>query len=292
MEVFSQADVTCYFEKKNRKTKYKIMKKTFYLLFFITLFFSCNSPTEFTIPESLKPADDFSRSFINKVIKGQLESSFSNIEPTVLNEKTKEFITNANKNINGGDLKTVKVVEYNWKTMFSTNSEKFTQYNLGYEYEFENKNILFRTSIIEKNNKFSVVMFNGEILPGKLSELTKFTFENKTFVHYIFLIFAILIPLFIIITLVFMLKSRITTKQKVIWSLVILFICFPKFVIDWNNGQTNFSFLNFSLFGSSFTKPTLYSAWLISFNIPIGALIYWFKRNSYLIAEIEDDETE
>jgi hypothetical protein len=268
------------------------MTKTFYLLFFITLFFSCNSPTEFTIPESLKPADDFSRSFINKVIKGQLESSFSNIEPTVLNEKTKEFITNANKNINGGNLKTVKVVEYNWKTMFSTNSEKFTQYNLGYEYEFENKNILFRTSIVEKNNKFSVVMFNGEILPGKLSELTKFTFENKTFVHYTFLIFAILIPLFIIITLVFMLKSRTTTKQKVIWSLVILFICFPKFVIDWNSGQTNFSFLNFSLLGSSFTKTTLYSAWLISFNIPIGALIYWFKRNSYLIAEIEDDKTE
>lgn len=270
------------------------MKKTFYLLFFITLFFSCNSPTELTIPESSKPADNFSRSFINKVIKGQLESSFSDIEPTVLNQEAKEFITNANKNISGGNLKTIKVVEYNWKTMFSTNSEKFTQYNLSYEYEyeFENKNILFRTSIVEKNNKFSVVMFNGEILPGKLSELTKFTFENKTFVHYIFLIFAILIPLFIIATLVFMLKSRITRKQKVIWSLVILFICFPKFVIDWNNGQTDFSFLNFSLLGSSYTKTTLYSAWLISFNIPIGALIYWFKRNSYLIAEIEDDETE
>lgn len=268
--------------------KFKMNKKLFYLLLFVGLFFSCNSPTEFTIPESSKPADNFSRTFINKVINGQLESSYSDIDPGMLNQQAKEFIKNANKNISGGKLKTFRVVEYNWKTMFSTNSEKFTEYNLSYEYEFENKNILFRTAIKEKNNKFSVVMFNGEILPGKLSELTKFTFENKTFVHYIFLIFAILVPIFIIITLIFMLKSRIITKQKVIWSLIILLVCFPKFVIDWNNGQTDFNLLNFSLLGSSCIKKTLYSAWSISFNIPIGALIYWYRRNSYLIEEFEE----
>lgn len=265
-------------------------KKYFYLLLFFGLFLGCNSPTEFTIPESSKPADNFSRTFINKVINGQFESSYSDIDPETLNQQAKEFIINANRNISGEKLKTYRVVEYNWQTMFSSNSEKFAQYNLSYEYEFENKNILFRTAIREKNNKFSVVMFNGEILPGKLSELTKFTFENKTILHYIFLIFSILVPIFIVLTLVFMLKSRITTKQKVIWSLVILLICFPKFVIDWNNGQTDFNLLNFSLLGSEYTKATLYSAWLISFHIPIGALIYWYRRNSYLIEEIEEED--
>ena len=53
----------------------------------------------------------------------------------------------------------------------------------------------------------------------------------------------------------------------------------------------DFNLLNFTLLGSSFSKPTLYSAWLLSFNIPIGALIFWYKRES-LLPEQEYTEFE
>ena len=273
-----------------KKLKIKMSNKYFFLIVIMGFFTSCSAPSEFNIPDSSKPADNFSRTFIEKVINGNLESAYLDIEPKLLNQEAKEFIINANRNISNGKLNKISVVEYNWKTMFSTSSEKFSEYKLSYEYEFANKNILFRTILQEKNNKFVVVMFNGEILPGKLSELTKFNFESKSIVHYIFLSFAIVTPIFIFITLFYMLRSRITTKQKIIWSIAILIVCFPKFVIDWNNGTTDFNFLNFSLFGSGFTKPNLYSAWLISFHIPIGALVYWFKKKSYLISEIEEEE--
>lgn len=63
----------------------------------------------------------------------------------------------------------------------------------------------------------------------------------------------------------------------------------PKFVINWGNGQLDFSLLNISLLGSGFNKPTLYSAWLLSFHIPIGAILYWFKRKSLLPETLQDD---
>jgi len=258
------------------------MRKHFLYLLLLTVLFGCNIPTELPVSDSAKPADIFSRTFIDKIISGQIESAFTDIDPEVLNDKAKEFITNLSRNINGATPKKYSVVEVNWTSGFITETGKFTNYRLGYEYEFEKGNILFTTVINEKDGKFLVTSFNGKFLPAPLSELTKFTLTGKSVLHYIFLVFCILVPLFIFTTLIAMLFSKITTKKKIIWALIILFVSLPKFLINWGNGQLDFNLLNISLLGSGFSKPTLYSAWFLSFHIPIGAILYWFKRKSLL----------
>lgn len=189
------------------------MKKYFLYLLLLTGLFSCNFPTELPVSESAKPADNFSRTFIDKIISGQTESAFTDIDPEVLNDKAKEFITNASLNINGAKPKIYRVVETNWTSGIFTKTGKFTNYRFGYEYEFEKGNILFTTTIKEKDNKFSVMAFNGEFLPAPLSELTQFTLTGKSVLHYIFLVLCILVPLFILTTLGFMLFSKMTAKK-------------------------------------------------------------------------------
>ncbi|MDP4723724.1 MAG: hypothetical protein NWS31_05430 [Crocinitomicaceae bacterium] len=267
------------------------MRKYLLYLILLTGLFGCNFPTELSVSGSTKPADKFSRTFIDKIISGQTESAFADIDPDVLNDKAKEFITNASRNINGATPKKYRVVETNWTSGVFTKTGKFTNYRLGYEYEFEQGNILFNTVINEKDGKLLVTSFNGEFLPAPLSELTKFTLTGKSVLHYIFLVFCILVPLFILITLIVMLFSKMTVKKKVIWALIILLVSLPKFIINWGNGQLDFSLLNISLLGSGFSKPTLYSAWLLSFHIPFGAIVYWFKRKS-LLPEIVKDDSE
>src|SRR5690554_3004101 len=267
------------------------MKKYFLYLFLLTGLFGCDFPTELTVSDSLKPADKFSRAFIDKIISGETESSFADIDPEVLNDEAKEFVINASRNISGATPKKYRVVAANWTSGVFTKTEKFTIYRLGYEYEFEKGNILFTTVIHEKGGKLLVTSFNGEFLPAPLSELTKFTLIGKSILHYIFLVLCVLVPLFILTTLIVMLFSKMTIKKKIIWTLIILLVSLPRFLINWGNGQLDFSLLNISLLGSGFSKPTLYSAWLLSFHIPIGAIVYWFKRNS-LLSEIMKDDSE
>jgi hypothetical protein len=270
-----------------------IMKQNILILVILTGLFGCNEPTEIPVMESSKLADKFARSFIDKIISGQLDSAFAVIEPAMLNTEATEFLTNASRNVNGAIIKKYTVVESSWTTSFVSKTGKTKTYRLGYEYEFENGNgnILFTTTIKEKDGKFLVSSFNGEFLKAPLAELTKFTLSGKNPLQYIILILSILVPLFILTTLIIMLRSKMTTKKKIIWTLIILFISLPRFVINWNNGVIDFNLLNFTLLGSSFSKPTLYSAWLLSFNIPIGALIFWYKRES-LLPEQEDTEYE
>ena len=253
------------------------MNKRFFFLLLFTGLFSCTVPTELFVPDNAKTADSFSRAFIDKVINGQIESSFADVDTEVRNDEAKEFLTNSSNNINGAIPKKYRVVEVNY-----TKTSQYINYKLGYEYEFEEGNILFSTTIKEKDGRFTVLTFNGEFLPAPLSELTKFTLSDKSAIHYIFLVLCILVPLFILTTFIVMLFTKMTVKKKISWALLILLITFSSFVINWGSGQFDFKLLNIRLLGSSFYKPTIYSAWLLSFNIPIGAIVFWIKRKSLM----------
>ncbi len=64
--------------------------------------------------------------------------------------------------------------------------------------------------------------------------------------------------------------------------MIILLVALPRFVINWNTGETDFTILNITLLGGGVDKPTLYSSWLFSFNFPVGAIIFWLRRKSLL----------
>jgi hypothetical protein len=258
-----------------------------YLLFFnfLSLFLSCNSPTEVLLLDKMKPADKFSRTFIDKIINGPPESSYTDIDPQLIDDSAKQFIINANKNLAGATFRKYKIVEGSYTLVISlppANKEKSTIYRLGYEYEFDKGNILFRTIIVETEGKFYVRSFNGGALPAPLAELTKFTFKNKSILQYAFFVLAAFIPFFIIATFIVMLLSKIPAKKKIAWTFIILFISLPKFIINWDNGEVDFQLLALRLFGSGYYKPNLYSVGSVFFHIPIGAAIYWIRRKILL----------
>lgn len=255
------------------------------LLLFLGLY-GCHTPTEIKVPDSVKPADEFARHFIGNVISGKIDSSFTEINSSILNDTVKQYITNAYRNINAAQVTSYRVVGLNWTSKILS-SQKLTFYRLGYEYTLDNRNILFTTTVQKDDNKYSIVAFNGQFLPAPLSELTKFTLHNKSIKQYVFLLFVILIPIFILISLIVMLTRKLSTKKKIIWALIILLISLPRFLINWNTGQIDFNLLYINILGAGVSRPTLYSAWILTFNIPIGAILFWIKRKRIIEAEQE-----
>ena len=267
------------------------MKKLALFLIVLVGLNGCNYPTEFPLYDGFKPVDEFARQFINNIITGQLDSSFVKIDSEILNDATKSYITNASQNLHGRILKKYKIIEENGSTGLSPllgPTNKNVYYKLGYEYELENGCILFRTTISKRNGIFFVESFDGQFLSAPLAELTKFTITDKSFKQYAFFILAILIPIFIVITFIIMLLSRITVKRKIVWSLIILFVSFPRFIINWGNGQMDFHLFILGIPGAGFYRMALYSDWLLYFNLPVGAIVYWFKRKSLLPKNISE----
>ena len=253
------------------------MRRYFYLLFLVIGFWGCSSPSEFKVPNSEKNVDEYSRQFIKNIIDGNTEGAITMISPEFINEDVKEFITNTSQNINHEEVKNVKVVEYATNTTYF-NSRTIINYKFSYEYIFDKGNILFFTTLKKENEKLLISGFGGQFLPVPLSELTHFSLSNKTLIHYIFFLCCIIIPLFILMTFVFMLFSKMSVKQKIIWGIVIILVSFPRFLINWGTAEIEFKLLNLCFLGAGYSRINLYSSWILAFNIPIGAIFYWIRH--------------
>jgi len=116
---------------------------------------------------------------------------------------------------------------------------------------------------------------NLQPLPTSLEYLNRFTVENKTPIHLLFLVARIGVSLLIIVTLVVCLFSRV--RFRWLWVIFILF-GFTQFQLNWTTGQTGFQPISFLVLGASFFRAGLYAPIVFSFGIPLGAILFLLLR--------------
>lgn len=147
--------------------------------------------------------------------------------------------------------------------------------NLSFEYQFPSKWLLINVATQKKDGISTIIGFNVYPLSDSLENLNKFTLSGKTFSQYATLALAFLIPLFTLYALVLCIRTKMV-KRKWLWVIFIL-IGIGKLTVNWTTGEWNLAPLSFQLFGAgSFAPP--YGAWLISISLPLGAILFLFRR--------------
>ena len=119
------------------------------------------------------------------------------------------------------------------------------------------------------------------------SQTSKFSLKDKGLKHYIFLFFAVLVPLFIIVTLIKCIRTK-GINRKWLWVLFIVFGIYG-ITLNWTSGDLTlsfisktdnglkFSFLDLTLLGASATKSSYLSPWLVKVGFPLGAVLFRFR---------------
>lgn len=250
-----------------------MMKKTIYLTALLIIGLTgCNPKIDFgkIVPDNV---DKFATGFISEVHKGNIDSCLTLVLPEMNNDNGKQFLTNTYTNIQSFSIDSFSIINAQKTSIVGDNG--FTNYRIDYEYKVGNKFLYFTFGIREQNGKMTITAFDGRIMDDSLSKVHAFTFKDKGFSHYLFLFFTILIPIFIILTLIVAFRTKLTKKW--LWIIGILF-GFIKFSINWTTGQVGFSLINISILGAGFSKAGNIAPWILSFSLPIVAIIFWFKR--------------
>ena len=237
------------------------------------MLYGCNSPFNFdtTIPKHI---DNFTQEFLYDLHVGNIDSCLSMLQQDLINSEAEEYLLQAHSNFALYSLDSSKLIGQNSINMLG--DEGFTNYMLKYEYWSDTSFLYLDIGILEKNDTICITGFNGNILTKSISETNEFTLRKKSLVHYIFFTMAILIPCFMIITVVFIAKSRLSKKW--LWIVGTLF-GFIKFSLNWTTGQVGIKLISFSLLGSGFVSAGSHSPWFLSFSIPLLAIIFWAKKS-------------
>ena len=122
---------------------------------------------------------------------------------------------------------------------------KMSTYNLGYEYDYGNLWVYYTFQIIEIENNLSISSFNMERSNQSLSSIHQFEIKGKSLAHFLWLGISILVTLFILITLVFAIKTPL--KKKWVWILFILF-GIGAASLNWTTGEFEIKILTIKLF--------------------------------------------
>ena len=116
-------------------------------------------------------------------------------------------------------------------------------------------------------------------IPEPLDQANRFTLRGKAPAHYLTLLLALVCVLCSVTAAVKV--GRTPMPGRWLWTLVAL-VGFGTFQLDWTSGAWHLSLIHFQLLSAGFKKMGPYAPWLISFSLPLGAVIALEKRRRAL----------
>lgn len=213
--------------------------------------------------------------YLAQLVDGHYEELKTAFEPS-LRPKLSDAILDRMKEALGADESVERIlVGYN----AHTNNREPTRYNLTYQSGYEGRwilvNVAFRTLDNGRDEILGLNVYHPVAL--SLQEANRFTLSGKRLVHFVFLFACAAIPLFILATLFVCIRTKLA-RRKWLWIPFIL-VGIVQFSLNWTTGQIGFRLLNLQLLGSGALTPSDYAPWILSFSLPVGAFMFWMKRD-------------
>jgi hypothetical protein len=236
--------------------------------------FSLNAQTNFPNSHIPSHVHDFAQDYIDKMIEGDIDYCFKQLDKAYQNEKAKQFLINMSDSLKNKTLKNISLASQKTTTIYKEEPLKIHRFT--YEYEYKNLWVHYDFQINEVKNILTVNTFR--ITPSQVSfrEIHEFSLAQKSFTHYLVLFWVIAIPLFMFITIIMIFKDK--PKRKWLWAIGTL-IGIVAINLNWTSGEVFTNLFNFKLLGISFSKASFANPWILSFSIPIIGIIYWVKRS-------------
>jgi hypothetical protein len=252
--------------------------KKLQIMTFLLVIFSAFSVKADLSESSLVPKDEmnFAKDYLGKLREKNFDYVLSYIDPEISDQVTIEKIEEVANYFPSGKLLSTELIGSQVNTHNSTWLGNFS-----FEYEFDSGWAVANTVMKRiDNNKTTIVGFNVYRTKASQKELNKFVLSGKSLLHYLVLALSCAVPIFIIITLIYCIKTPIQ-KRKWLWVLFVLG-GIGTITVNWSTGFYEFKILQYLLFGASATAAGEHAPWVLAAGIPLGAIVFWFKRNSFI----------
>ncbi len=234
----------------------------------------------------MAPDDDeaLAKECFEAIRAGEFKTVIDQLDPQLQTTGVESNLTQVASILDHGEPLSLELVGCN---VFS-NPDKKRSF-LTYQYQFTNAWVIAAITIDTIGGVKRVLSVNVNPIPKSLGELNAFTLSGKGILHYVLLVLAIIVPIFIIWTLVLCIRTKI--RKKWLWLIFIILGIF-QIKLNWTTGQMGIQPLAVQLFGAGFSKMGLFAPWILSVAIPIGAIVFLIKRKKLRVIDDLNSNTE
>lgn len=220
-----------------------------------------------------KEVNEYCKTFLDKLVTGNIDYCFNQMDSQFQDDDTRKFFVDSYRNLKDKELIKSAIIDSRYTIVYGENA--VTNYELSYEYKYDNLWVYYTFRLQKKDDQLSLYGFKITPVGNSLRQLHEFSFKNKGFKHYFFFLMLLVVPLFILISIGFSIKTPL--KQKWLW-IIFMLLGFISFKLNWTDGQLAIQPISFKILGAGFSKTGIVAPWIFSFAIPFGAILFWFKR--------------
>jgi len=166
-----------------------------------------------------------------------------------------------------------------------SNMNGVVYYKMTYEIEYINSYVRYSFILTDVEGGLKAHNINLNVSDISLKEYTRFTFKDKTVLHYLIFLLTIISLLFSLVTAAICFSTD--KRKRVLWSLFCLTgVGVIAFV--WSSGEMTFNLLSIGFPTGGFGKSGYYGPLVFSFRFPIGACLYWLIKHDSKELSIEE----
>lgn len=246
----------------------------FILVFLVTALFSGCDINTFNEKKIPKEADRFVREYIDTLRTGDVEAASEFLTPSILTPETLEGLKKISEDISPGELTSMQVVQFNHHKDLIADE---TRDRLTYQMRLGDSWFLVKAIVDGVDGVYKLAAFYVEPRAESRKERNVFDFRGKSLRQYFVLFLAGAVPVFILCNAYLCARSGI--RHRWIWLCFILF-GFSSYSVDWTSGLWGFSLFTFSFLGAAISRNGLDGPWIVSFYLPVGAIIYFIRYRS------------
>lgn len=231
-------------------------------------------------PEKVKVAEDY----FARLKNGELEKLAEEVDDSLKSNQLPDQLKAMRALMPTEPITSTELVGYQWHTTHSLGGERESTYSVTHQIRHGDKWLLAFIGWREKDGVRRITAFRVVPMEKSLQETHAFSLWDTDLVRAAFLAGAVAVVVFILVTLVACIRTRIS-RHKWLWIVFILF-GFTQVSINWTTGVVSFSPIAIQLLGvSAFAQP--FSAWIISISLPAGAIAFWIRRPALRAAAAE-----
>jgi hypothetical protein len=228
-----------------------------------------------------KDDDTFARHFVEMVRKGDYVAAQQTLDSTVRSDETIKGLQTLHEIFAHGEPLAFDTIGCDIVT-----SQGTRRTNLNYQIHFPDSWVVGNVYLERKSDSIHILSSRFQPIADSLEVLNRFSLRGKQPFQYVVLAACIIIPLFILYTLVVCIRSRV--RRKWLWIIFIL-IGFFQLRVDWTSGRFDLQPLSFALFGASALRASPYAPWVLGCAVPIGAIIFLARRRKLTLPNPAQD---
>jgi hypothetical protein len=225
--------------------------------------------------EKYRPADadEFIRGYIDKLRGGEIEAALADLDPETTTEGTVEALEEMAATLSQGELLSVKLIKFRNVPSYFTGTRRSS---LTYHVELS-ETWLYLTTVVDRTKDGSLSLYGLLVkhLAAPPAEINTLDLSGKPLRHYLVLLFAAIVHIFIIYTAILCARTRMHRKWR--WFVLIL-VGSGNFMFNWTTGLWGFRLVSVWFLGGVVWRDGLNGPWMVYISMPIAAIIFHLRR--------------